>query len=147
MILAWLFAAFVLIPLVELAILIRVGQHLGVAGTLALVVLTGIVGAFLVKLQGILVMTRIQRDMAAGRLPAVYLLDGAMILLAGAFLITPGLLTDVLGFALLIPPIRAAIRAAIRRKFEKSIRANHATVSWSSPVLDIDVEEEKDLER
>ncbi len=142
MILAWLLAAFIFIPLVELAVLIQIGRHLGTPGTLALVLLTGVAGALLVKLQGIMVMTRIHRDMAAHRLPANSLLDGAMILLAGALLITPGLLTDAVGFALLIPPVRAAVRTWLRRKFERAVQFEDTSASWSGPTLDIDVEEE-----
>lgn len=142
MILAWLLVAFIAIPMIELALLIQIGQHLGTGGTLALVILTGIAGAFLAKLQGLRVINQIRRELGAARLPAARLLDGVMILLAAALLMTPGLLTDAVGFALLIPPVRAALRAGLRRKLEQSIQTGRTTVFWSGPTLDIEDDDE-----
>lgn len=144
MILAWLLAAFLVIPIVELAVLLQVGRWIGLPGTLMLVVLTGIAGAVLVKLEGLLVLNRMRGEMAAGRLPAPYLIDGVMILFAGALLLTPGLLTDAVGFALLIPAVRTAIRAMLRRKLEKTILEGQTTVSWSGPMIDVDVDDVED---
>jgi len=118
MILTRLLAAFIIIPLVELIILMKLSERVGWMETLAIVVLTGIVGATLAKAQGLLVVRHIQLDLAEGRLPAPRLMDGVMILVAGALLITPGLLTDAAGFLLLVPGMRAAVRMWLKRRFE-----------------------------
>jgi len=122
MILTSLLAAFVIMPILELALLFKVHASMGLRNTLAIVILTGVIGALLAKAQGILVMARIRRDLAEGRMPAPQLIDGMMILIAGVLLITPGLITDTAGFLLLVPAIRSAIRAWLRRKLEKKLR-------------------------
>jgi UPF0716 protein FxsA len=114
--------AFVAIPLLELIVLLRVGGMIGVGRTIALVLITGLVGAELVRRQGAQVLRLIQRDLAEGRLPAPHLIDGAMILAAGLLLITPGLLTDVAGILLLTPLVRQEIRAWLRRRLERKLR-------------------------
>jgi len=133
MILTWLVVLFVAMPLIELLVLLRVHEAIGLMSTLALVILTGVVGAFLARVQGLLVVTQIQRELAGGRMPAPRLMDGVMILVAGVLLITPGLITDAAGFALLVPPVRAAIRAWLRRKVEARLSDGSITVtSWYS---------------
>ena len=122
MIFTYLLAAFIVMPIVELAVLLKVHAAMGLANTLALVIVTGVAGAFLAKAQGLLVMARIRRDLAEGRMPAPQLMDGMMILVAGVLLITPGLITDAAGFLLLAPAVRGAIRAWLRRKFEMKLR-------------------------
>ncbi len=122
MILSYLLALFILLPLLELAVLLRVHERMGTLHTLVLVIGTGFLGAFLAKAQGLLVMRDIQRDMSRGRMPGPRLMDGAMILVAAALLVTPGLLTDVAGFSLLAPPVRRILRAFARRKIEKNFR-------------------------
>jgi len=120
---ARLLLLFVLIPLLELAILIRVGTLLGFWPTIGLVVVTGAVGALLAKSQGTRVLAAIREDLAAGRVPAARLLDGLLILVGGAVLLTPGLLTDVAGLALLLPFTRSWLKMALRRRFERMIRS------------------------
>lgn len=122
MILTWLLAAFIIMPVLELAVLFKVNDSFGLVNTLALVIFTGVAGAFLAKAQGIMVMTRAHRDLAQGRLPAPHLMDGVMILVAGVLLITPGLITDTVGFLLLVPAVRRAIRAWLRIKLEQKLR-------------------------
>lgn len=104
---------FVLVPLVELALLIQVGRWMGVLPTVALVVLTGILGAALARYQGLVTLARFRTALAEGRLPHRELVEGILILLAGAVLLTPGLLTDVTGFLLLVPPLRGAVAKRI----------------------------------
>ena len=131
MILTWLMLAFVIMPLVELAVLFKVHSAVGLGYTLAIVVLTGVTGAFLARLQGLLVLRQIQLDLAEGRMPAPRMMDGVMILIAGVLLITPGLITDAAGFALLLPPVRSAIRAWLRSRLEARLREGSITVtSW-----------------
>ena len=113
---------FVVLPILELALLLRVGEYLHVGGTLALVLLTGIVGAALAKWQGLRTFNLMQRDVAEGKIPAPHLIDGVLILLAGAVLMTPGLLTDAVGFLLLIPATRAMTKRWLRAKFEGKMR-------------------------
>ena len=101
---------FTLVPLVELYLLFQVARVTGAATTVALVLVTGILGAALARRQGLRVWRQIQREAAQGRVPASGLLDAVLILAAGVMLITPGLLTDTLGFLLLVPRARAWLR-------------------------------------
>ncbi|MFQ5896472.1 MAG: FxsA family protein [Nitrospinota bacterium] len=123
-----LFLLFTAVPLLELALLIEVGSRIGVVATLALVIFTGALGAALARAQGFAVLRRIQMELAEGRSPASSLVDGALILAAGLLLITPGLLTDALGFALLLPPFRAWIKGQLRRRFEAYVAAHEIRV-------------------
>lgn len=102
------------VPFVELAILLRLAQAITWRSTLLIVIVTGVVGAWLARREGLRTLRNIQADMAAGRPPTQSLVEGVMILVAGVVLVTPGILTDMVGFALLVPPIRrwAARRAA-----------------------------------
>ena len=110
---------FVTVPLVELALLIWVGERIGTLMTVALVIGTGILGATLARLEGLATLRRFQNRMAAGELPHQDIIDGLLILLAGAVLLTPGLLTDTAGFLLLVPPVRAVVRRAIGNRLER----------------------------
>ena len=122
MIITWLLTAFILMPILELAVLLEVHQAVGFGQTIAIVIITGVVGAFLAKAQGLIVVSQIRRDLAEGRMPAPRLMDGVMILIAGVLLITPGLITDTIGFLLLVPAVRSAIRTWLRTKLEEKIR-------------------------
>ena len=113
---------FVVLPAVELALLIEVGRLIGTPGTLALIVLTGMFGASLARRQGLAVIRDIQTESAAGRLPAEALVDGAMILVAGALLVTPGVLTDAVGFACLVPGARRIVKRVVWRAVEQAMR-------------------------
>ena len=116
-----LFLLFTLIPIVELIILIDLGTSIGLAPTLGVVILTGALGAWAARTQGFYALSRIQAEMAAGRLPGAEMVEGAMVLVGGVLLLTPGLLTDATGFALMVPAVRAAARGWLMRKFEKMI--------------------------
>jgi UPF0716 protein FxsA len=94
------------LPLIEIATFVVVGSKIGVLWTIALVVLSSIVGSILLRVQGFGVLTRIRRDVDAGRNPGRELAHGAMILLAGVLLLVPGFVTDVIGLLLFIPPVR-----------------------------------------
>ncbi len=110
-----LFLAFTIIPLLELALLIRVGGWLGLGPTLALVLVTGIVGAWLARREGTRALRAIQAEAASGRLPGDELLHGFLILIAGVVLITPGVLTDLAGILLLVRPIRGGVVERLKR--------------------------------
>lgn len=114
---------FLVVPIVELAIIIQVGSYLGVWPTIGLLIAISVGGAWLVKWQGISTLRRVQAELAAGRVPTRQLVDGALIILAGALMLTPGFLTDVFGILLLIPPTRIAVRSAVMRRFRGRIHA------------------------
>lgn len=117
-----LFLLFTCIPLIELYLLLVLGRHVGVVETIALVLLTGALGAWLARQQGLRTLTQIRQSMNAGQMPTDALIDGLMILIAGAVLLTPGLLTDLAGFFLLLPAGRALIRRGVRRAFEVRVQ-------------------------
>ncbi|MGI8793993.1 MAG: FxsA family protein [Acidimicrobiales bacterium] len=110
--------AFLVVPFAELFVIIKVGSWAGAIPTVAVLVVVSVVGAVLVKREGVGVVRRAREHVAAGVVPSAELVDGVMILLAGALLLTPGFLTDLTGLALLVPPVRAAIRAAASRRLE-----------------------------
>ncbi|MCB1335280.1 MAG: FxsA family protein [Roseivivax sp.] len=112
----WLFIAFLSIPLIEIALFIQVGGLIGLWPTLAIVVLTAIIGTWLVRSQGIAALNNLRGSFSRLDDPTEPLAHGAMILLAGALLLTPGFFTDALGFALLMPPVRDAVIAYLRRR-------------------------------
>jgi UPF0716 protein FxsA len=116
-----LFILFVLVPLVELVLLIQLGGVIGVMPTIGLVLLTGAVGAWLARAEGLRVLFKFQNDLASGRLPGQSVFDGICVLVGGALLLTPGVLTDFLGFALLLPGSRHWMQKRIRRSLERRI--------------------------
>lgn len=118
-----LLALFVLVPIAEMVLLIRMGDWIGLWPTLGLVLATGALGAWLARSQGARVIRAIRAELAAGRMPADSLLDGLFVLVGGVLLLTPGLLTDVTGLLFLLPRPRAALRSALGRKLERMIRS------------------------
>ncbi|RMD78165.1 MAG: FxsA family protein [Gammaproteobacteria bacterium] len=107
---------FVLVPLLELYLLIKVGSVIGALPTVALVVLTALVGSALLRHQGLATLRRVQETLARGGVPAMELLEGALIVVGGLLLLTPGFFTDALGLLCLIPPVRRRfLRWAVRR--------------------------------
>ena len=115
---------FILLPLVELALLLYINKlFASLMATLALVILTGVVGAWLARREGLNCYRRVQQQVAQGQLPADSLLDGLMILIAGALLVTPGIITDTVGFALLVPRIRRTVRRRIVERIKARIIA------------------------
>ena len=119
---------FILVPLAELFVIIQVGQAFGALNTIALLILVSAVGAWLVKREGMGVWKRFQRQVESGVVPGREIADGVMILFAGALLMTPGFLTDLLGISLLLPPVRAVVRTAVMRR-----TARRAGVIWVDP--------------
>jgi len=107
-----LFLLFVLVPLVEIYFLIKVGAIIGAIATIGLVVFTAVLGALLLRLQGLATFQRLQMTLARGELPAMEMLEAVLLAVGGALLLTPGFVTDTLGFLCLIPPAR---RWLIRR--------------------------------
>jgi UPF0716 protein FxsA len=118
----YLFLLFTLVPLVEVVLLVRIGQATVWWVPILLVIATGILGSALARWQGWRALERIREDTRAGRMPAGAIIDGVLIFIAGLLLVTPGVLTDFVGIALLIPPLRALVKrgvaAWIKRSFE-----------------------------
>ncbi len=116
-------------PVVELALLIQLGQVVGLPATLALIIFTGALGAFLARRQGLAVVAQVRGEMAEGRIPAGPIVDGVIILLAAAVLMTPGVLTDLGGFLCLVPVFRRWLKGRLKRRFERAVRRGDAAVS------------------
>lgn len=121
---ARLLLAFILIPFVELMLLLRMADATGWQTTLAIVVVTGIIGSFLARREGLAAIGRFRNALAEGRVPGREIQDGLMIAFAAALLLTPGLLTDALGFALLTPPGRFWIGGFLRRRYAGSFQVH-----------------------
>lgn len=105
----WLFVAFLAVPLIEIALFVQVGGAIGLFPTLAIVIITAILGTYLVRAQGFAALSGLRQSFSQLSDPTEHLAHGAMILFAGALLLTPGFFTDAVGFALLTPPFRLAI--------------------------------------
>ncbi len=116
-----LFLLFTLVPALELYLLIKIGQVIGAFNTILIIIFTGVLGAFYARQQGVRVMTNIHWEMSEGRLPGDELINGAMLLVGGAFLITPGFLTDITGFALIFPLTRDIIKGSVTEFMRKRI--------------------------
>lgn len=131
--LRYLIALFIGLPIIELMLLFELHDAVGFFRTFLLVVLTGVAGAALVRRQGLATLFDIQRRISAGNIPTPQLLDGIMILIAGAFLLTPGLLTDTAGFLLLIPMIRKKIRVGLKKILEEKMGSNYVEIHVRRP--------------
>lgn len=117
-----LLAAFIVIPLVELYLLLQVADATSVGATFLIVIGTGILGSWLARREGAMAWFRFQEALAQGRAPSKEIQDGLMIVFAAALLLTPGLLTDAVGFTLLIPPGRAFIRRYVLSRFMRGFK-------------------------
>ncbi len=100
---------FFTVPLLEITVLLQVGSAIGVLPTIAVVVLTAVIGAGLIRAQGIATLGRVRLELERGELPAVGIIEAAMLLVAGALLLTPGFVTDAIGFLVLVPPLRRRV--------------------------------------
>ena len=118
---AFLVALAIVVGVIEITVMIQVGQMIGVVNTIGLLILVSLIGAWLVKRQGLGVMRRIRDERAAGRLPAAEVFDGGLILVAGVLMVIPGFVTDALGLLLLIPPIRAVARRLVSRRVLREV--------------------------
>ena len=123
-----LFLAFTLIPFCELYLLIKIGYYLGAFNTILVVIVTGLLGAYLAKLQGIKTMMRVRESLNRGELPAEEMLDALLIFVAGIVLITPGFITDLAGLGILVPNTRSWFKRWLRRKFDQWISKNRANI-------------------
>ncbi len=140
---ARLILLFTLVPALELALLIEIGSRIGTATTIGLIVVTGVLGATLARQQGLQVLRRFQSELSSAGLPASSLLDGVIVLVAGALLVTPGILTDVLGFLCLVPGFRSLIKAGLRRRFERALLEQRIIVEGFEESVDADFQRER----
>jgi UPF0716 protein FxsA len=122
----WLFLAFLLVPLIEIALFIQVGGLIGLWPTLAIVVLTAMAGTMLVRSQGAQALMRLRSSLETLNDPTEPLAHGAMILFSGALLLTPGFFTDAVGFALLVPAVRALVLRELRKRIRVQSVASRA---------------------
>jgi len=147
---------FITVPCAELYLLFTLGHRIGLPATLAVILLTGALGAWLARQQGTAAIRRIKASLAAGKIPTTELVDGALILAAGLVLITPGFLTDLAGFTLLVPLFRKLIRARamafFKRHLSYRVTVNGQEVRRGGPgaddeVIDVQAEAVDDEER
>lgn len=118
---ALLAVLFLVVPIVELYVIVQVAQGVGIVPTLALLVLVSVVGASLLRSQGLGVLRRVNEALSAGRMPGRELVDGVLVVVGGALMLTPGFVTDAVGLALLLPPTRALVRLVLVRRWRHRI--------------------------
>ena len=123
-----LLVLFILVPIAEIYVIIQVGQAIGALWTILILIADSVIGARLVSWQGRRAWQRFQAALAEGRVPHREVLDGVLIIIGGAFLLTPGFITDVFGLVLLIPPTRAVVRRWLARAILSPRRARWARV-------------------
>lgn len=121
---------FLLTPAIELGLLIQVDRLIGFWPTIGLIIVTGIVGSYLARREGLTTWRRLNQRLQAGELPGKELADGVIILIAGALLVTPGVFTDVIGFLGLIPPSRAFIRRILIRRLQRKMEQGSMQIQF-----------------
>lgn len=112
----YLILLFTLFPVAELALLIQVGKRIGTLYTVLIILGTGVLGAYLAKSQGLSVIRQVKERVGQGQVPANEIIDGVLVLFGAAFLVTPGLVTDVIGLSAVVPPTRTLYREVIKRR-------------------------------
>jgi UPF0716 protein FxsA len=137
---AVLLALFIVVPIVELAVILQVGEWIGFWPTLALLILDSILGSLLMRSQGRTAWRRFNETLAAGRPPAREVLDGALVIFGGALLLTPGFVTDIVGISFLLPPTRAVFRRLLVRRFAHRMVVSAAGGRGRPPGRGYDVE-------
>ena len=125
---------FVVVPLVELYVLVQVAHAIGAAPALTMLAVVSIAGAALVKRQGLTVLARIRAELSRNQLPTDHLADGGLLLGAGVLLTVPGFVTDAVGLALLLPPVRRGVVVLLRRRWSR--RAPTITATYHGPIID-----------
>ena len=128
-----LFLLFLIVPVLDLALLVAVGERLGLLPTLALVVTTAAAGSWLARREGTAAWRRVQARLAEGAVPGPELIDGLLVLVAGVLLVAPGFLTDTAGLLGLLPPTRALVRKMLSRRWTRAVAEGRIRVAGASP--------------
>lgn len=126
-----LIVLFTVIPLIELYILFNIAQYTGWVNTILLVLLTGITGAYLAKKEGRQIIHKIQKELSENRVPGEELINGLCVLVGGALLLTPGIITDLLGFSLILPFFRAIYKRLVKEKFKTMINRGNVHIFYN----------------
>lgn len=137
----WLFLAFLTVPLIEIGLFIQIGGAVGLWPTLLIVVVTAVIGTYLVRAQGSQALGQVRSSFNEMRDPSEALAHGAMILFSGALLLTPGFFTDAVGFALLVPAVRLAVFRWAKSRIKVSSFASHPQHPAQSDVIDAEYAE------
>jgi UPF0716 protein FxsA len=135
-----LIVLFIVLPLAELYVILKVGDAIGVVWTIALLVADSLLGSLLLRSQGRSVWRRFNTALAEGKIPHREVMDGVLVIFGGAFLITPGFITDVIGLLLLVPPTRALIRSRVVRRLGRRVTIGVGDRPARSRPRDYDVE-------
>ena len=138
--LAVLVLVFIVVPILELYVILKVGDAIGAVPTILLLVADSLLGSWLLRQQGRSVWARFNETLAAGRMPHREVLDGVLVIFGGAFLITPGFITDIVGIVLLIPPSRSLVRRILARRLGRRVAIGVTTAGTQRRPPDFDVE-------
>lgn len=133
---ALLVLLFLVVPLVELYVIIQVGQAIGALNTVGILLLDSLIGGWLMKREGLAVVRRLQSQVERGNVPGTELVDAFLILFGGALMLTPGFVTDVVGMALLLPPVRIVVRRVLARRF-KAMAVQRSGFGGAGGVIDL----------
>lgn len=136
-----IFLLLLVVPLVEIAAFIVVGGQIGVATTLLLTLVTAIIGTMLLRRQGLAIVQQIGRELEANRIPARQLADGAMIAIAGILLLTPGFVTDAVGFLLFVPAFRAFVWRQIGKRLDVTVAQSGGPARRHPDIVELDESE------
>lgn len=127
---------FLVVPVLELYVIIQVGQAIGAVNVILLLLAMSILGGWLMKREGMGVLRRFQAQVQRGEIPTTEIVNGFLILFGGALMLTPGFLSDVVGMALLLPPVRAVVRAVLARRF-RTIAVTRSQQLGGGDVIDL----------
>ena len=130
--LARLFLLFTIVPLAELYLLIKIGSYMGAFNTILLILITGILGALLARLEGLRTLRQITKSLNQGIVPAEELVDSVLIFIAGIVLVTPGVLTDAMGLFLLFPYTRTIFKRWLRKRFDRMVNSGNMQIHFRS---------------
>ncbi len=141
-----LFLLFLTVPIIEIFLLIEIGSRIGAFNTIGVILLTAMVGTILLRQQGLSTLSRVQENMGQGKLPAGELVEGLMLLVSGALLLTPGFFTDVVGFLCLIPGIRMKVANNLLARFLQSQQQRQQQQGQANDIIDGECWEEESRE-
>ncbi len=138
------FLLFIIVPIIEIYLLIAVGSRIGALNTILIIIITAIIGTSLLRLQGLSTLARVQENIDRGKLPATEIIEGLMLLVSGALLLTPGFFTDAVGFLCLIPGIRIHVANYLLRHFLASRRGQTTAEQQDNVTIEGEYWEESD---